>query len=273
MKLRRTIAATTRIGGLLLALVPWVVATAEAQTTDPRVADLVQAGKVRIGVFLSFQYSKTATGQPQGLAIGISRTFSSHLGLGEVVTVEHPTPPKDIECVKVGECDFGFMLIDPARATEVDFTPPFVRSDFTYLLPADSSLQNVADVDHSGIRIATVRGHASTIALLRIVKLASPVYAESYEMAVDLVRSGKADAFASIREILMQYSASLPGSRVLGDSYQTNLAGIAVAKERAGRLSYLTEFLDDMKQSGALKKILDSADLRGVEIVTRKTTN
>ena len=29
---------------------------------DPRVADLVQAGKVRIGVFPSFQYSKTATG-------------------------------------------------------------------------------------------------------------------------------------------------------------------------------------------------------------------
>jgi polar amino acid transport system substrate-binding protein len=235
---------------------------------DPRVADLVQAGKVRIGVFPSFQYSKTATGQPHGLAIGISRALSSHLGLGEVVIVEHPTPPKVIECVKEGECDFGFMLIDPARATEVDFTPPFVRSDFTYLLPANSSLQNVADVDHSGIRIAAVRGHASTIALLRIVKLASPVYAESYETAVDQVRSGKADAFASIREMLMQYSASLPGSRVLGDSYQTNLAGIAVAKKHAGRLAYLTEFLDDMKRSGALKKILDSVDLRGVEIVT-----
>jgi polar amino acid transport system substrate-binding protein len=249
-------------------------ASALAQAVaDPRVADLIQAGKVRIGVFPSFQYSKTATGQPRGLAIGISRALSSRLGLGEVVTVEHPTPPKVIECIKAGECDFGFMLIDPARATEVDFTPPFVRSDFTYLLPANSSLQNVADVDHSGIRIAVVRGHASTIALLRIVKLATPVYAESYETAVDLVRSGNADAFASIREMLMQYSVGLPGSRVLADSYQTNLAGIAVAKERAGRLAYLTEFLDDMKQSGELKKILDSADLRGVEIATPKASN
>lgn len=41
---------------------------AVAQTVaDPRVADLVQAGKVRIGVLPSFQYSKTATGQPPGL--------------------------------------------------------------------------------------------------------------------------------------------------------------------------------------------------------------
>jgi polar amino acid transport system substrate-binding protein len=87
------------------------------------------------------------------------------------------------------------------------------------------------------------------------------------------VSSGKADAFASIREMLMQCSAKLPGSRVLGDSYQTNLAGIAVAKERSGRLAYLTEFLDDMKRSGELKKILDGADLRGVEIVMPKASN
>ena len=240
---------------------------------DPRVADLVQAGKVRIGVFPSFQYPKTATGQPQGLAFGISRALSARLGFGEVLTIEHPTPPKVIECVKAGECDFGFMLIDPARAIEVNFTPPFVRSDFTYLLPSNSSIQSAPDVDRSGIRIAAVRGHASTIALLRVIKQASPVYAESYEGAVDLVSSGKADAFASIREMLMQYSAKLPGSRVLGDSYQTNLAGIAVAKERSGRLAYLTEFLDDMKRSGELKKILDGADLRGVEIVMPKAAS
>ncbi|MGB9272048.1 MAG: transporter substrate-binding domain-containing protein [Pseudolabrys sp.] len=261
------------IGITMFALLAQSVGTVAQTVADPRVADLVKAGKVRIGVFPSFQYSKTATGQPQGLAIGISRALSSRLGLGEVVTIEHPTPPKVIECVKTGECDFGFMLIDPARATEVDFTPPFVRSDFTYLLPANSSLQTAADVDRSGVRIAAVRGHASTIALLRVIKQASPVYAESYETAVDLVRSGKADAFASIREMLMQYSAELPGSRVLGDSYQKNFAGIAVAKNRAGRLAFLTEFLDDIKRSGELKKILDGADLRGVEIASPKVSN
>ena len=163
---------------VMFAVLAQLVGAVAQTATDPRVADLVKAGKIRIGVFPSFQYSKTATGQPQGLAIGISRALSQRLGLGEVVTVEHPTPPKVIECVKAGECDFGFMLIDPARATEVDFTPPFVRSDFTYLLPANSSLQTAADVDRSGIRIAAVRGHASTIALLRVIKQASPVYAE-----------------------------------------------------------------------------------------------
>jgi len=39
------------------------------------------------------------------------------------------------------------------------------------------------------------------------------------------------------------------------NAFASILAGIAVAKERAGRLAYLTEFLDDMKQSGELKKV------------------
>ena len=111
MRLKRKHLAA--IGFVIFAVLAQLVGAVAQTATDPRVADLVKAGKIRIGVFPSFQYSKTATGQPQGLAIGISRALSQRLGLGEVVTVEHPTPPKVIECVKAGECDFGFMLIDP----------------------------------------------------------------------------------------------------------------------------------------------------------------
>jgi polar amino acid transport system substrate-binding protein len=160
----------------------------------------------------------------------------------------------------------AFMLIDPTRAAEINFTPAFVRSDFTYLVPPGSPLRSAADVDRPGVRVAAVRGHASTIALVRLLKQAQPVYAETYDPTFELLRSGNADAFASIREMLIQYSAQLPGSRVLDDSYQTNLAGIAVAKEKAERLSYVSEFLERLKGSGSLKKMVDDNGLRGVEV-------
>jgi polar amino acid transport system substrate-binding protein len=168
--------------------------------------------------------------------------------------------------VKAAGCDIAFMLIDPARAAEVNFTPAFVRSDFTYLVPAGSALGIAADVDRPGIRVAAVRGHASTIALVRLLKQAQPVYADTYDPTFELLRSGNADAFASIREMLIQYSAQLPGSRVLDDSYQTNLAGVAVAKEKAERLGYVSEFLEELKRSGSLKKMVDDNGLRGVEV-------
>jgi hypothetical protein len=54
----------------------------------------MHAGKLRIGVFPSFQYSKdSATGEPRGLAIRIAKTLAARVGLGEVVTVDYPTPP------------------------------------------------------------------------------------------------------------------------------------------------------------------------------------
>jgi len=126
---------------------------------DSRVSDLVQAGKVLIGVFPSFQYSKGT-----GLAPRIARALADKLGIRGVVTVEHATPPQVIECVKADSCDMGFMLIDPARATEIDFTPAFVKSDFTYLVPGKSPIRNSSEVDRQGMRVAAVKGHASTLA-------------------------------------------------------------------------------------------------------------
>jgi len=115
-----------------------------------------------------------------------------------------------------------------------------------------------------------VRGHASTISLVRIIKQAQPVYADTYDPTFELVRSGQADAFASIREMLIQYSTQLPGSRVLEANYQTNLAGMAVPKGNSGRLAYLTEALDHMKRSGLLKHLVEKNSLRGVEVVPPK---
>jgi polar amino acid transport system substrate-binding protein len=256
---------------LLYSAVAGGIMPAQAQQlaqADQRVGDLVTTGQFRIGVFPSFQYSKdTVTGEPRGLAIGIARALAKRLGLRDVITIAYPTPTEVMECVKTGRCDAGFMLIDPTRTSELDFTPAFVRSDFTYMLPAGSTVRSSAEIDRTGYRIATVRGHASTAALVRIIKQAHPVYVDTYEAAVELLRAGNADAFASIRENLLQYSIQIPGSRVLNDSYQSNLAGIALPKGNAGRLAYISEFLDDMKRNGSLQQLINDAGLRGIDIV------
>jgi polar amino acid transport system substrate-binding protein len=105
---------------------------------------------------------------------------------------------------------------------------------------------------------------------MRVIKQAQPVYADTYDPTFELLRSGNADAFASIREMLLQYSAQLPGSRVLDDSYQINLAGIAIPKGNSGQLAYFSEFLDDMKRSGSLQRMIDELGLRGVDVAMPK---
>ena len=49
-------------------------------SVDPRVADIVQSGKIRIGVFPSFKYSKDAGDKAQGLALGIANALAAEMG-------------------------------------------------------------------------------------------------------------------------------------------------------------------------------------------------
>jgi polar amino acid transport system substrate-binding protein len=262
---------------LLLAAVAiaTLASTAEAQQVpDPRVADIVRSGKIRIGVFPATQYFKDPkTGEQKGLALDISRALAARAGVAEVITVEYPNPVAVVACVKTGGCDLGFMSLETARLTEVDFTPPFIRRDFTYLVPRGSSIRSAADADRPGIRIVAARGHASTAALIRVLKQTKPLVAGDNDPAFDLLRTGGADAFASVREMVLQYSAQLPGSLVLADAYDSNFVAIAIQKGRAGWMAYVSEFLDEAKRSGWLRQSIERAGLRGFDIIIQKSPN
>ena len=117
---------------------------AEAQqVSDPRVADLVQAGKIRVGVH-SVMYTKDPqTGEPKAASTGIilldiARALGARIGV-EIVLVGHPTIPEMLTCLTTGACDMGFMGPDPSR-TGVDFSPPLLQLDYTFLVPAASSI-------------------------------------------------------------------------------------------------------------------------------------
>jgi polar amino acid transport system substrate-binding protein len=273
MKRQRTILRTLCFG-LFLAFAPFASTIAEAQQiSDPRVADLVRAGKVRVALYLP-QYTKDpATGELRGWPIDLVRALGERLGV-EGVPAEHPTPPAAIACLKSGACDVAILGIDPSRASEVDYSPPFAEVEYTYLVSAGSSIQSIAEADRPGVRIAVVRNHASTLAPARILKQATPVYAEMLDSAFELLRSGNADVLASTRGSLVKLSTQLLGSRVLEDSYGANRFGMAVSRgQEAGRLAYMSEFIDEARTSGLLQRAIDHSGLRGTHVVPSAKSN
>jgi len=247
------------------------------QRADPRVADILKAGKIRVALFLP-QYTKdSVSGELRGvgtgfLAIEIARVLAARLGI-EVLLMELPTPPKAMEHLKMKACDVAFLGIESSRAIEVDFSPPIVLFDYTCLVPTDSLIHSIADADRSGVRIAVVRNHASTMTLRRIVKHAEFVDAELPDQAFDLLRAGYVDAFALPREQLLDYSLKLPGSRVLADSYGVNRVAMAVPKGQAGWLAYLSEFIEEAKASGLIQAAIERGALRGFEVAPPRRAN
>ena len=255
----------SKVSFALFALLASMVAIHAQPTPDARVADLVKAGKLRFGLFPPQYVKDAATGDLKGAMVEVARALAGRIGI-ELVLIEHPTPPKAIECLKVGACDAIFLHRDDRAAAVADFSAPYMQFEYTLLVPAGSSIRRFADADRSGVKIAAVRNHASTNALIPQLKQAQLVYADTPDPTFSLLRDRQADIMASVRGTLLAYSAQLPGSHVLEDHYGANINRIVIAKGNAGRLAYINEFVEEAKASGLVQRAIDRVGPAGATV-------
>jgi polar amino acid transport system substrate-binding protein len=255
-----------------LAAVGWQVANAR-RSTDSRVADLVRAGKLRAGLGIvapHWAVKDEKTGELRGVAVDIARALASRLGI-ELVTVQYPSPPGVLEGLKVGAWDVGFLAIDPSRTAVVDFSPPYLQIDATYLVKEGSAIRNVADADRPAIRIAVTRKSVEEIVLARSLKRGELRSVDTIAAGFELLQTGNADALAAPRPALLQFSSRLSGSRVLEDRFHVAFGAVAVPKGQTERLAYITEFVEEAKASGVVQRAIERARVRGVQVAPRET--
>lgn len=257
--------------GTLAAGLGTLAATAHAQQSqDPRVADLVQAGVLRFGLGLGTPLTAIkdpTTGELTGAALEMGRALAARIGI-EFKSIEYPRPGAVIDGLRSNDWDVSVLVFDPERAAQVDFSNPYLRSDFTYLVPAGSSIRTVADADQPGIRIAVPRGDGSDLYLTRTLKRAQLIRADSHAAALELVRTGGADAKSSPRPVLMAESSGLPGSKVLADGYADIYFAALVPKGHTDRLAYINEFIEDAKASGLVARIIAKLGLQGAQVAS-----
>ena len=239
-----------------------------AQTADSRVVDLIRAGKVRAGVGVvapHWAVKDAQTGELRGVAIDVARALARRIGI-ELVAVEYPSPPVDLGGLKDSAWDVGFLAIDPSRAAVVDFSPPYLQIDATYLVPEGSSIRNVADVDQPGVRIAVTSKSVEEIVLSRSLKRAELRSVDTISAGFDLLRAKNADVLAAPRPALFPLSSRLPGSRVLTDRFHAAFGAMAVPKGQTARLAYIAEFVEEAKASGLVQRAIEGANVRGVQV-------
>ena len=104
------------------------------------------------------------------------------------------------------------------------------------------------------------------MSLGRIIKQAEQVVAETPDAAFDMLRTKHVDAWASVRPALIEYSIELPGSQVLEEAYGANFPALVVPKGQAERLAYVSEFVEQAKASGLVKKAIERTGLPGYRV-------
>lgn len=264
-KLRRTwltglLAAVALLAGC--AVTP-PQAPAPAPTPEARVA-LTPTGVLRVGVYMGSPTSLVSDkqGRNAGVAHDLGKELARWLN-SPFELVEFRRIAEVIEAMKAGEVDFTFTNATEARARDVDFTLPLVSLELGYLVPSGSKLGNANEIDHVGIKVGVSEGSTSQGVLSRAYKQAQVVPMPTLKAALDQLRLGRIDAFATNKGILFEMSDNLSGSRVLEGRWGLENLAIAIPKGRQAGLSYLSLYARTVRRDGTLQSAIARAGLRG----------
>jgi polar amino acid transport system substrate-binding protein len=235
--------------------------------------DLAPTGKLRIGINYGNPVLATRnpkSGQLSGVAVDLARELGRRTDL-PVELVGFESAGKMVEGLQAAAWDVAFLAVDPGREDEISFTAPYVEIEGTYLVPPGSALGAIADVDHEDVRVGVSSKSAYDLFLSRNLKHAQLVRAPSPEAAFELIVASKVDVLGGVRQHLVANMAKLAGSRVLDGRFMAIQQALGIPKEREAGISYLREFIEEVKASGLVARALEKAGVQGVSIAPRVT--
>jgi polar amino acid transport system substrate-binding protein len=213
------------------------------------VSELAPTGTLRVAINLGnmvLAQRDAATGEPCGVTPELARELGRRLGV-PVALQTFDAAGKVFEAVKAGGIDILFLAIEPVRAAEIAFTAPYVIIEGVYLVPKDSALQAVADVDRAGVRIGVNKGSAYDLFLTRSLKAATLARGED---GVALFKRDRLEAAAGVKQPIVAYARTDPDVRVLDGPFMEIRQAMGTPQGRAAGAAYLRGFVEEMKASG-----------------------
>ena len=232
------------------------------------VSALAPSGKLRVGInFGNFLLTAKdpVTGEPRGIALDLAHELGRRLQV-PVEIVGYDSPGKLADAAGAGVWDVGFLGAEPQRANQIDFTAAYVEIEATYLVPPGSPLENVADVDRDGVRIAVPAKAAYELFLSRSLRHAKLVLEQGADGAFKRFVADRLEALAGLRPRLVTDADNLPGSRILEGRFTAVQQAIGTPKGREAGAQYLREYVEDIKAIGLVARTIEKNGVRGVSV-------
>jgi len=234
------------------------------------IRELTPTGRLRFGVAhapvaTALFVRRDAAGAPHGVTIDLGTALAQALDVAIDFFVA-PNTGELTDALEAGRIDAAFMPIDDERRKRVDFGPIYFAAESTYLVPAGSAITTIAEADRSDVIIVGVANTTTIRSAGRCAKHARIVAANSIDEAMDMMRSGTAQAFAMGRDALPPLQAQLPGSRILDGAFQATGIAIAVAKNRNAALAFVSGFIERAKADGTVRRAFDRVGLENAAV-------
>jgi len=222
----------------------------------------VLSAAVYLGNFLLVT-GRSSSGEPTGIAPEICRAIAKRLDV-QLDLTGYETQDEVVDAAASGRCGIVLVGSDPARAQRVTFTPAYAELEATYLVPIDSPIQNISQVDQPGVRIASFFKSAYDHWLQRNLKHATLVHADSLQASNELFISEKLDALAGLKTGLVTFSKKVPGSRVLDGQFTGIQQAVATNKTNVEAVEFLSACVEEFIRSGLVTSLIEQYKVQGL---------
>ena len=231
--------------------------------------ELVPTGKLRVAIAVapapSAQFAIKDGDTFRGVAVDLGRALAARLGV-EAVIVPHNASGEIQNSAADNKWDVAFLPVDAERKKFVDFGNAYHLLQSTFLVAPGSKIASVKDADGKGIGLGGVANTATFRAATKATPNATHIEFAKVDLAVAAMNEGHIEAIALSRESLAGLLAKIPGARILDDAFLNSSTAVCVPKDKPAALAYVSEFIEEAKASGLVRRALDAMGLTASQI-------
>jgi polar amino acid transport system substrate-binding protein len=218
---------------------------------------ILAAGVIRAGVCLTAEPVGFLDGnlEPRGYDVDVATLLAAALEVRlELVEVTVATRIHDLldRRIDIIVCN---MTATPARAREIDFSFPYLKTGLKLMVPVGSALGSLDDAGE-GTRIIVHRGTTGEQLARERVPGAEFIYAETPGDAVLLIRQGAADAYVEDSLVIDTLARQHPDLvAVRPETYTMDGVSFGIRKGNYGFLRWLDVFASTFVSSGRYAEV------------------
>jgi ABC-type amino acid transport substrate-binding protein len=203
----------------------------------------------------TFCYQNPQTKQMEGFDVAMAREIAAYI-FGDPNKVEFKLirSADRIPMVKDGTIDIAIatMTINEDRLKEVDFSVVYYVAGQRLLVPQNSTIKGLADVD--GKKVGVAKGTTSA-ANMRKMSKAQVIEFDTWADAAKAMMNNQVDAVSTDDTILYGLQLANPGTKVVGSQFSYEPYGMALLKNEPDFLNAVNTVIKNVKSSGKWKTL------------------
>ena len=227
--------------------------------------ELSSNGTIRAAINMSnflLVTDKTKDGIPIGVSPDMAQKLANKLDL-QLKLIPYDSPGEiadDAENDKWDICNIG---AEPQRAEKINFSAAYAEIQATYIVQSNSKINNILDVDKIGNKICVASRTAYGLWLERNIHNAELIQVEGVDSSFDVFLNENLDALAGLRPALIDDVKKISGAKLLEGQFMSVQQAIGTSIQNIHSSIYIAEFVEEMKKSSFVQKLIDKHNVNG----------